>query len=263
MTTPTLPAGLVDAFARARRILFITGAGISADSGLPTYRGFGGLYDGKPTEEGLPIEEVLSGHMLALRPQLTWKYLLQIEQGCRNAQPNPAHLALAEIERSRPPGAVCVLTQNIDGLHRMAGTQNLIEIHGDLHRLLCTRCGHQQTVADYAALDTLPPPCPECKQGWLRPEVVFFGEMLPEDALSRLQAAMTHPELDLVVSIGTTSVFPYIVQPVVHAVRNGIASVEINPGETTISAHVQFAIKERAAPTLQAILDAMSGSRPV
>ena len=96
MTTPTLPAGLIDAFARARRILFITGAGISADSGLPTYRGFGGLYDGKPTEEGLPIEEVLSGHMLARRPQLTWKYLLQIEQGCRNAQPNPAHLALAD-----------------------------------------------------------------------------------------------------------------------------------------------------------------------
>ncbi|MBQ5459423.1 MAG: NAD-dependent protein deacylase, partial [Rhodocyclaceae bacterium] len=68
---PTLPEGVVDAFARARRILFITGAGISADSGLPTYRGFGGLYDGKPTEEGLPIEEVLSGQMLARRPELT------------------------------------------------------------------------------------------------------------------------------------------------------------------------------------------------
>ena len=103
---PILPEGVVDAFARARRILFITGAGISADSGLPTYRGFGGLYDGKPTEEGLPIEEVLSGQMLARRPELTWKYLLQIEEGCRSAQPNPAHLALAEIERRRPSGAV-------------------------------------------------------------------------------------------------------------------------------------------------------------
>ena len=257
MTTPTLPAGLIDAFARARRILFITGAGISADSGLPTYRGFGGLYDGKPTEEGLPIEEVLSGHMLARRPQLTWKYLLQIEQGCRNAQPNPAHLALAEIERRRPSGAVCVLTQNIDGLHRMAGTQNLIEIHGDLHRLLCTRCGHKETVANYAKLTALPPPCPECEQGWLRPEVVFFGEMLPVEAIGCLQEAMAHPELDLVVSIGTTSVFPYIVEPVAHAVRNGITSVEINPGETSISAHVQYALKERAAPTLQAILAAM------
>ena len=261
MTTLTLPAGLVDAFARARRILFITGAGISADSGLPTYRGFGGLYDGKPTEEGLPIEEVLSGHMLARRPQLTWKYLLQIEQGCRNAQPNPAHLALAEIERRRPPGAVCVLTQNIDGLHRMAGTQNLIEIHGDLHRLLCTRCGHRDTVANYAKLTALPPPCPECEQGWLRPEVVFFGEMLPVEAIGRLQEAMAHPELDLVVSIGTTSVFPYIVEPVAHAVRNGITSVEINPGETSISAHVQYALKERAAPALQAILEAMHAGK--
>ena len=258
---PTLPEGVVDAFARARRILFITGAGISADSGLPTYRGFGGLYDGKPTEEGLPIEEVLSGHMLARRPELTWKYLLQIEQGCRNAQPNPAHLALAEIERRRPSGAVCVLTQNIDGLHRMAGTQNLIEIHGDLHRLLCTRCGHTETVANYAKLTALPPPCPECEQGWLRPEVVFFGEMLPVEAITRLQAAMQHPELDLVVSIGTTSVFPYIVEPVAHAIRHGIPSVEINPGETSISAHVQYALKERAAPALQAILEAMHAGK--
>lgn len=254
---PTLPEGVVDAFARARRILFITGAGISADSGLPTYRGFGGLYDGKPTEEGLPIEEVLSGQMLARRPELTWKYLLQIEEGCRSAQPNPAHLVLAELERRRPPGAVCVLTQNIDGLHRMAGTQNLIEIHGDLHRLLCTRCGHTETVANYAKLTALPPPCPECEQGWLRPEVVFFGEMLPVEAITRLQEAMQHPELDLVVSIGTTSVFPYIVEPVAHAIRHGITSVEINPGETTISPHVSHAIKERAAPTLQAILAAM------
>lgn len=254
---PTLPEGVVDAFARARRILFITGAGISADSGLPTYRGFGGLYDGKPTEEGLPIEEVLSGQMLARRPELTWKYLLQIEEGCRSAQPNPAHLALAEIERRRPSGAVCVLTQNIDGLHRMAGTQNLIEIHGDLHRLLCTRCGHTETVANYAKLTALPPPCPECEQGWLRPEVVFFGEMLPVEAIARLQEAMQHPELDLVVSIGTTSVFPYIVEPVAHAIRHGITSVEINPGETTISPHVSHAIKERAAPTLQAVLAAM------
>ena len=215
------------------------------------------MYDGKPTEEGLPIEEVLSGQMLARRPELTWKYLLQIEEGCRSAQPNPAHLALAELERRRPSGAVCVLTQNIDGLHRMAGTQNLIEIHGDLHRLLCTRCGHRDTVANYAKLTALPPPCPECEQGWLRPEVVFFGEMLPVDAIGRLQEAMQHPELDLVVSIGTTSVFPYIVEPVAHAVRNGITSVEINPGETSISAHVQYALKERAAPTLQAILAAM------
>lgn len=262
MTTEAipLPDGLIQAFARARRILFITGAGISADSGLPTYRGFGGLYDGKPTEEGLPIEEVLSGHMLAHRPQLTWKYLLQIEQGCRHARPNPAHLALAEIERRRPQGAVCVLTQNIDGLHRAAGTQNLIEIHGDLHRLLCTHCGHRETIENYAHLDLLPPPCPACRQGWLRPEVVFFGEMLPADALHRLQDAMNHPDLGLVVSIGTTSVFPYIIEPVAHAVRSGIPTVEINPGDTTITPHVTYPLKARAAPALQAILTALGAA---
>jgi len=109
--------------ARSRRVLFITGAGISADSGLPTYRGVGGLYNDEATEDGLPIETALSGALFSIRPDVTWKYLAQIAHNCRGAQPNPAHLAIASLER-RIPDTV-VFTQNVDGLHRKAGSSNL------------------------------------------------------------------------------------------------------------------------------------------
>ena len=109
----------------AKRVLFITGAGISADSGLPTYRGVGGLYNGESTEDGLEIEEALSGECLAVRPDITWKYLTQIEHNCHGVKPNAAHDAIAALERTHQ---VVVLTQNIDGLHGQAGTTNLMRI---------------------------------------------------------------------------------------------------------------------------------------
>ncbi|WP_287366002.1 Sir2 family NAD-dependent protein deacetylase, partial [Thauera sp.] len=111
---------------RARRILFITGAGISADSGLPTYRGIGGLYHDRLTAEGLTIEEALSGEMMALRPDIAWRYIAEIEANCRGARPNAAHRLIAALEQEKP--MVCVLTQNVDGLHADAGSRNLIEI---------------------------------------------------------------------------------------------------------------------------------------
>ena len=101
---------------QARRVLFITGAGISADSGLPTYRGVGGLYDSDETEEGMRIEDALSGRIFAVRPDITWKYLIQIEKSCRGAKPNAAHFAIACLEEHLDQ--VMVFTQNVDGLDR-------------------------------------------------------------------------------------------------------------------------------------------------
>src|SRR4051794_31297815 len=106
---------VVDHLLRARSVLFVTGAGMSADSGLPTYRGVGGLYDAGETEEGFAIEEMLSGPMFARKPQWTWKYLRQIEQACRGAKFNRGHAVIAEMERSFE--RVWVLTQNVDGFH--------------------------------------------------------------------------------------------------------------------------------------------------
>lgn len=234
----------------AQRILFITGAGISADSGLPTYRGFGGLYDGNTTEEGLDIEEALSGDMLRQRPDITWKYIAQIEATCRGAQPNTAHRAIAKLEAER--GGVTVLTQNIDGLHRDAGSRDLIEIHGSLHRLTCLGCAALFAVEDYAGLD-IPPVCPDCS-GLLRPDVVLFGEALPGEAIEHLNDTLSRG-VDLVFSIGTTSVFPYIAGPVAYARQAGIPTVEINPGESRVTPLVDYRLPMGAAAALEAILE--------
>lgn len=236
--------------ALARRVLFITGAGISADSGLPTYRGIGGLYNGKATDEGLRIEDALSGEVFARRPDITWKYLAQIEENCRGAGPNGAHRAIAKLEE-RLPG-VLVLTQNVDGLHRQAGSSNVIEIHGDVHRLACTACDWKTTVKSLEGWP-MPPSCPECGEV-VRPEVVLFGESLPMAELDRLYGELEEG-FDLVFSIGTSSVFPYIAQPVAWAAQVGIPTVEINPSFTVLSDIVRHRLPLGAAAAMTAILE--------
>ena len=236
---------------RARRVLVITGAGISADSGLPTYRGIGGLYQTDMTEDDLPIEVALSGQMLRARPAVTWKYLSQVESACRGAKPNAGHFALARMANGFR--RLTVLTQNIDGFHRDVGQEHLIEIHGNVHELFCTECRREWWVKDYAHLQT-PPRCEDC-HGPVRPRVVLFGEQLPTSAIERLEAAMDEG-VDLVMSIGTTSVFPYIAGPVIQAARIGLPTIEINPGESEVSTVVSVRIPERAAtvlPRLQAL----------
>lgn len=235
--------------AQAKRVLFITGAGISADSGLPTYRGINGLYNDQVTEEGVEIEEALSGEMLGTRPEITWKYLAQIEAGCLRAKPNFAHEALARIEREKPGSLV--LTQNIDGLHHAAGSQNLIEIHGSLRRLRCTRCAYREDALVWGARE-LPPRCPAC-QGLLRPDVVLFGEMLGTENLQRLHQAL-QDGFDMVFSVGTSSVFPYIVEPVAWAIRNAVPSIEINPQDTPISEHVRYRLPLGAAVAMEELM---------
>ncbi len=232
----------------SRSILFITGAGLSADSGLPTYRGVSGLYEGRDPEENMPIEVLLSGEALASRPDLTWKYLLQIEQACRGAQPNRGHEVIAEIESHFE--RVWVLTQNVDGFHHRAGSANVIDIHGDLHQIRCMGCRYDQGVADYKGF-SIPPRCPDCR-GLLRPAVVLFGELLPARQIAIYKEEMTRG-FDLVFSIGTTSVFPYIANPVLDAHHLRKPSVEINPSETDVTEFVTVKLRLKAAEALDAI----------
>ncbi len=230
----------------ANEVLVITGAGISADSGLPTYRGVGGLYDGIDTEDGMSIEEALSGPMFGSRPEITWKYLAQIELGARNAVANRGHEILAEMEshfdRFR------VLTQNVDGFHSSAGSRNVIEIHGNMYRMRCTECEYKETYENYDSID-FPPRCPDCN-AMVRPDVVLFEEMLPEDALETLYEQAKQP-FDLVISIGTSSHFPYIMQPVLLAAQLGIPTIEINPVETSISDVVKIKLALGAKEALE------------
>jgi NAD-dependent deacetylase len=234
----------------ARSLLFITGAGISADSGLPTYRGIGGLYEEAATPEGIPIEEALSGEMLRRHPSITWKYIHQIEASARGATYNRAHSVVAQWERRFE--RVWVLTQNVDGLHRKAGSRNVVDIHGDVHDLLCTECDYRATVEDYSLLPPLPR-CPECAAP-LRPDVVLFGELLPADKLETIERELRRG-FDVVFSIGTTSVFPYIARPVLEARLRRKATVEVNPGPTMVSGEVDVKLPMRAAEALGALWD--------
>ena len=237
----------------ARRVLFITGAGVSADSGLPTYRGVGGMYEVDPTEDGMDIEDALCGYMLADRPAIVWKYIHQIEAACRGARPNGAHEVMAKLQDR--VDAVWVLTQNVDGLHGQAGSRSVIEIHGNIHHLDCTaKCGWTERVEDYANVATVPR-CPRC-DAVVRPRVVLFNELLPADATAQLQRQCA-AGFDLVVSAGTSSAFPYIAEPVLIAAAAGAATVEINPDTTVVSRAVQLKISARAEPTLQAVWHAL------
>lgn len=249
-------AEVVSLLRSARSLLFVTGAGLSADSGLPTYRGIGGLYTDADPEDGLPIEVLLSGRHFRADPARTWKYLAHIGRAGRGAKPNRGHEVIAEMERHFD--RVWVLTQNVDGFHRQAGSRNVIDIHGDLHNLRCTACDHH-TPTDDAALANLPPKCPQCRS-LLRPDVVLFGEQLPMDAVGTLQRELRRG-FDVVFSVGTTSVFPYIAGPVLDAYHRKKPSVEINPGDTEVSEFVTVKLPLRAAEALDAIWTAYLGER--
>jgi len=238
----------------AKRVLFITGAGLSAESGLPTYRGVGGLYEDAQTPEGVTIEQALSGGMLRRDPALCWKYIAQIEKACRGAMPNRAHGLIAAFQDRVE---TWVLTQNVDGFHGQAGSRNVIPIHGDVHELYCPACGWEDRVHDYADLE-FPPHCPRC-QSIIRPRVVLFGEMLPPAAVSRLSEQLQRG-FDLVFTVGTSSGFSYIAQPVLMAASQGIPTVEINPGKTPVSHLVMQRFACGAVEALESISSAWDAS---
>lgn len=239
------------ALRHAQRILIITGAGLSADSGLPTYRGVGGLYNGM-TDDGLPIEMALSGPMLRRDPALCWKYVAQLATACLGGQPNEAHYAIAQLQRLKPE--CWVLTQNVDGYHRAAGSppERLIEIHGRIAPLFCQSCAAQDPELSVHLQRPLPPLCRTCG-GILRPSVVLFEEMLPELALQTLHDEMAKG-FDAVLSIGTTASFPYIHEPVLRTRICGGFTAEINPAATDHSAQMDAFFRARAVHVMSQLV---------
>jgi NAD-dependent deacetylase len=244
-------ARVAQAIKQAERILLITGAGLSADSGLPTYRGVGGLYNGH-TAEGLPIEAALSGPMLQRDPALCWKYLAELGKACLSAQANAGHYAIAELQRRKPQ--CWLLTQNIDGYHRAAGSpmERVIEIHGELAPLYCQSCGAVDAELAAHLERPLPPLCKQCA-GVLRPPVVLFEEMLPEQAIGTLYDEV-RKGFEVVISIGTSASFPYIVEPLLRTRQVGGFTVEINPQRTDLSGRVSVHLQGRALDVLPELL---------
>jgi NAD-dependent deacetylase len=241
---------------RAKRVLFITGAGISADSGLPTYRGVGGLDNTEQTEEGFPIEQCLSASMFRVRPEITWKYMLRIGEAVVKCQPNPAHKIIAQWEKdfALRGGNVLVFTQNIDGYHRLAGSENVLEIHGTLSELICTKCAWETSLdlqaSHHPLLQDAVPKCPKC-HAVIRPRIILFEEMLPRQVLAQFAEEFAGGSgFDMVFSIGTSAMFPYITEPVYEAIRHGITTVEINPAMGELSHRVAYHMPMGAADAL-------------
>jgi len=244
-----LPDDLREALRGVRSMGAITGAGVSAESGIPTYRGSGGLYD--DPEEGDRTVEALSGPTLRRDPDRTWHVVAELARRSVAARPNPGHEALARIEAALP--RFVLLTQNVDGLHREAGSRNVIDIHGDVLDTRCMACGltGRLTREELRELDAAPS-CPAC-DGTLRPDAVLFGEMLPAAKVASMQAAFYDDPPELVLIAGTTAVFPYIADPVAHAARSGRLTVEVNPEPTFVSDAVRWSIRGTAGTVLPAI----------
>ena len=150
---------------------------------------------------------------------------------------------------------VWTLTQNVDGFHKTAGSKNLIEIHGNMSSFSCTRCSWQNHVTEFENIE-IPPMCPDCGQ-MVRPDVVLFGEMLMGEAIDELQRQL-EMGFDVVFSVGTSSVFPYIQAPIHAAKRMGHATVEINPCETNLSYVVDYRLEMGAAEAMDQIWKRMN-----
>jgi len=249
----SLPEGLRRRLLSVRSVGVITGAGVSAESGIPTYRGKGGIYD--DPEEGDRTVEALSGPTLLADPDRTWRAVARLARVSAAARPNPAHLAIAALE-----GVVerfVLLTQNVDGLHYLAGSRNVIDIHGDVFATRCMSCDATGRLRpeSLAALDRAPV-CASCG-GILRPDAVLFEEMLPMDKLRRIDREFHADPPDLVVAAGTSAVFPYISRPVFVARALGRLTVEVNPEPTALSGIVDYALRGPAGGYLPLILRAL------
>jgi NAD-dependent deacetylase len=232
----------VDAIHRLRpsRVVAFTGAGVSAESGIPTFRGPGGLW------REFRAEDLATPDAFDRDPALVWEWYEWRRALIRAAQPNPAHAALASIE-------AVVVTQNVDGLHTRAGSSDVVELHGNIFRVRCTR-DHSVRGA-MQPFDVLPPRC-ECG-ALLRPDVVWFGEMLPDDAVARAVSEIRHSDLLLV--IGTSGV----VYPAAGFIglHHGL-SIEVNPEATESSTACRYAISATAATVLPRLAEAIRRGLP-
>jgi NAD-dependent deacetylase len=225
-----------------RRVVFFTGAGVSAESGIPTFRGAGGLW------RSFRAEELATPEAFARDPKTVWEWYEWRRDLVRAAVPNAAHRAMAMLADA------VIVTQNVDGLHARAGAADVLELHGNLFRVRCVAEGGTRSAAD--PFDTIPPRC-ACG-ALLRPDVVWFGEMLPDDAVAR--AMITIRQADLLVVAGTSGVvYPAAGMVSLH---RGI-SIEINPEATPLTTNCTFAIPATAAVAAPRIVDAIMEARHV
>lgn len=225
---------------RAHRVAVLTGAGVSAESGIPTFRGNGGYW------RQHRFEDLATPGAFARDPKFVWTWYEERRRDISRAQPNAGHYALAAIEKQTPE--FTLITQNVDGLHDLAGSKNLIKLHGDIWLLRCLIC--KQETTNRHSLTKLPPQC-HCG-GILRPGVVWFGESLPAGSMDRAADAVQRADV-LIVAGTSAQVYP-AASLIPLALHNGATVIEINPAETEFSRDVTYSLRGGSAEILPQLL---------
>lgn len=235
---------LAKRIAAARRLVALTGAGVSAESGLPTFRGAGGQWN------NMRPEQLATAEGFRADPKMVWSWYQHRRRAYRLAAPNAGHLALAELGTILP--SVTIATQNVDRLHQRAGSRQVIELHGNVVENHCMRCNEPAGEVSLES-DELQA-CRHCG-GWLRPSVVWFGEMLPVEALESASEAAA--AADVFLSIGTSAqVYPAAQLPAL-AQHNGALLIEINPEPTPLSHLAEAVFRAPSAQVLPALVKAI------
>ena len=240
----SIPSSLLDRVSTIRSVCVMTGAGISAESGVPTFRGLGGLWDKFRPEELANIDAFMAN------PELVWEWYNYRRTLLTDVRPNAAHHAVAALE-----GMVdefLLATQNVDGLHRMAGSSKMVELHGNIRRSHCHACGRVAEELPPVEKGTVPQ-CPDCG-GLFRPSVVWFGELLPMEAFGAAEKAARR--CDLFVLIGTSGVV-YPAASIPFTARTaGAYLLEINPEETELSRYADGIVRAPATEGVPALVEA-------
>jgi NAD-dependent deacetylase len=244
MTSMTPSSRLIALLKGRGNVLVLTGAGVSRESGIATFRDAGGLW------EGVDPMQLATPRAFAADPERVWRFYDARRTHAASAQPNPAHRAIAALEATGRP--FLLATQNVDGLHERAGSKELVRLHGSLWRLRCTGCGDEHENLE-PKLEPLPPHCDLCGE-MLRPAVVWFEEPLPMIEFGRAQRAAREAELVLVVG---TSALVYPAASLQIAAREaGAYVVEINPETTAFSEEASEHLAAPAGVVLPALLQA-------
>lgn len=229
----------------------ITGAGVSSESGVPTFRGAGGLW------RNYRAEDLATPAAFARDPRLVWEWYEMRRKICAEAHPNRAHETIADMERRLPD--FLLITQNVDGLHGRAGNRTHVEIHGNIFRARCTGACRSRGARDlpYAPAMTLPPVCEECG-AMLRPDIVWFGESYDPALLERCASFLERARL--VIVAGTSGVVPIPVHLASIAAARGALVVDVNPAYSAVRDLADVIIEDKAGEALPELWPAASGS---
>ncbi len=244
MSSFAFPTQLLEVMRASNRVVALTGAGVSQESGLRTFRD---AQTGIWTQHR--PEDLASPEAFRRNPQLVWDWYAWRREAIKGVRPNPGHYALAEMERRFPQ--FTLITQNVDGLHILAGSRRVLELHGNILRVRCSECGAYAEEEQEAGEDV--PHCRVCG-GLLRPDVVWFGEALPRLALEQaVEAART---CDLFLSIGTSGVVQPAASLAYAAHNRGAVLVEVNPEVTPLTSKVNYFLQGKSGEMLPALLQA-------